>query len=298
MVKSYQDITGDGGSNIVAQVTDQIARLRQRMEQVRHTIVVLSGKGGVGKSVITANIAYLLAGRGHRVGALDVDFSGPSLAKMLGVRGQQLKMTSDGVLPASGNLGLKVMSLDLLLPGDESPVTWKGPADSTAIWQGTMETTVLRELLSDTEWGELDFLLLDLPAGTTKLPAVAQLIPNLDGAIVVTIPSEISYFVVKKTVTLVKELGMTVLGLVENMAGYHCQHCGTVGELFGTTQRGEDTARSLEIPFLGKIPFDSRLGECTDRGQPFILKYPDSTATVSLKGIADSIEIFLEEAEK
>ena len=207
-------------------------------------------------------------------------------------------MTSDGVLPASGNLGLKVMSLDLLLPGDESPVTWKGPADSTAIWQGTMETTVLRELLSDTEWGELDFLLLDLPAGTTKLPAVAQLIPNLDGAIVVTIPSEISYFVVKKTVTLVKELGMTVLGLVENMAGYHCQHCGTVGELFGTTQRGEDTARSLEIPFLGKIPFDSRLGECTDRGQPFILKYPDSTATVSLKGIADSIEIFLEEAEK
>ncbi len=298
MAKSYQDIAGDGGSNIVAQVTDQVARLRQRIEQVRHIIVVLSGKGGVGKSVITANIAYLLANRGHRVGAMDVDFSGPSLAKMLGVHGQQLKMTSDGVLPASGNLGLKVMSLDLLLPGDESPVTWKGPADSTAIWQGTMETTVLRELLSDTDWGELDYLLLDLPSGTERLPAIAQLFPELSGAIVVTIPSEISYFVVKKSVTLVKELGMTVLGLVENMAGYHCQHCGTIGELFGATHRGDETARSLEIPFLGQIPFDSRLGECTDSGKPFILKYPDSAATISLKGIAEKIETFMEEAEK
>jgi ATP-binding protein involved in chromosome partitioning len=298
MTKSYQDITGDGGSNIVAQINEQVARLRQRMEQVRHKIVILSGKGGVGKSVITANLACFLADRGYRVGALDADFGGPSLAKMLGVHEPHLKLGSSGVLPASGILGLKVMSLDFLLPRDESPVTWDGPVENTPVWQGAMEATVLGELLSDTDWGELDFLLLDLPPGTTKLPTVAQLLPDLSGAIIVTIPSEISYFVVKKSATLAKELGMTILGLVENMAGYLCQNCGTVGELFGTTHRGEETARSLEVPFLGQIPFDSRLAECTDRGKPFILEHPDSPVTTALQGIAEKIETFLGEVTK
>ncbi len=298
MSRGYKDITGDGGSNIVTQVGEQVTRLKQRMEQVRHKIVILSGKGGVGKSVITANLACLLADRGYRVGALDADFGGPSLAKMLGVHGPHLKVSSGGVLPASGILGLKVISLDLILPGEESPVTWDGPAESTSVWQGAMEATVLRELLSDTDWGELDFLLLDLPPGTTKMPTVAHLIPNLSGTIIVTIPSEISYFVVKKSVTLAKELNMTVLGLVENMAGYHCQNCGIVGELFGTSYRGEETARSLGVPFLGEIPFDSRLTGCTDRGKPFILEHRDSLATTALQGIADNIEAFLEEAAK
>jgi ATP-binding protein involved in chromosome partitioning len=126
---------------------------------------------------------------------------------------------------------------------------------------------------------------------------VAQLLPNLSGAIIVTIPSEISYFVVKKAVTLVKEIGMTIVGLVENMAGYHCQSCGTVGELFGTSYRGEETARSLEVPFLGQIPFDSRLAECTDSGKPFILEHRDSVVTSALRGITDNIEAFLEEAK-
>ena len=174
------------------------------VKNVKILEIILSGIGGVRKSAITANIACLLADRGYRVGALDADFGGPSLARMLGVHGQQLKMTSDGVLPASGILGLKVMSLDLLLPGEESPITWDGPVENTSVWQGAMEATVLRELLSDTDWGELDFLLLDLPPGTTKLPTVAQLLPTLSGAIIVTIPSEISYSVLKKSVTLVK----------------------------------------------------------------------------------------------
>ncbi len=298
MSKRYQDIAGDGGSNIVTQVIDQVASLRQRMEQVRHKIVILSGKGGVGKSAITANLACFLAERGYRIGALDADFGGPSLARMLGVHGPHLEVGSSGVLPASGILGIKVMSLDLFLPREESPVTWDGPVENTSVWQSAIEATVLRELLSDTDWGELDFLLLDLPPGTTKLPTVAQLLPDLSGTIIVTIPSEISYFVVKKSVTLVKELGMTVSGLVENMAGYHCQNCGTVGELFGTTHRGGETARSLEMPFLGQIPFDSRLAKCTDRGKPFILEHLDSMVTTALQGIAEKVETFLEEATK
>ncbi len=298
MSKGYQDITGDGGSNILTQVTDQVTRLRQRMEQVRHKIVILSGKGGVGKSIVTANIACLLADRGYRVGALDADFGGPSLAKMLGVKEPRLQIGPGGVLPADGIFGIKVMSLDLILPKEESPVTWNGPIENTSVWQGALEATALRELLSDTDWGELDFLLLDLPPGTTKLPTVAQLLPDLSGSIIVTIPSGISHFVVKKSVTLVKELGMTVMGLVENMAGYHCQHCGTVGELFGTTNREEDIAQTLDIPFLGQIPFDSRFGEYTDRGEPFILKFPYSPAAVALKAIAEKIETFLEETAK
>ena len=138
--------------------------------------------------------------------------------------------------------------------------------------------------------------MLDRPSGTEKLPAVAQLLPELSGVIIVTIPSEISYFVVKKSVTLVKEMGMTIMGLVENMAGYYCQNCGTIGELFGNTHRGDEIARSLEVPFLGQIPFDSRLAEYTDRGKPFILEHRDSMVTTALQGITEQIEIFLEEA--
>ncbi|MFQ5825954.1 MAG: P-loop NTPase [Dehalococcoidia bacterium] len=268
------------------------------MEQVRHKIAIMSGKGGVGKSVITANLACLLADHGYRVGVLDADFSGPSLAKMLGVQGQRLKIGPAGVVPATGILGLRVMSLDFLLPKEESPVIWNGPAENTIVWQGAMEASTLRELLSDTDWGGLDFLLLDLPPGTERLSTVAQLLPNLSGAMIVTIPSEISYFVVKKSATLAKELNMTVLGLVENMAGYHCLNCGIVGQLFGTTYRGEETARSLGVPFLGQIPFDPRLAEYTDRGKPFILEHRDSIVATALRDIVKTIELALEEATK
>jgi len=198
-------------------------------------------------------------------------------------------------LPASGIFGVKVMSLDLILPKEETPVTWDGPAENTSLWQGAVESSALRELLSDTDWGELDFLLLDLPPGTTKLPTVASLLPDISGTIIVTIPSEISHFVVKKSVTLVKELGLTVLGLVENMAGYHCQNCGATGELFVGGHQGDETASLMGVPLLGQIPFDSRLSQFTDKGEAFVQKCPDSIATTALKAITGKIETLLEE---
>ncbi len=298
MSKGYAEIMGDGGSNVVAQVNDQVARLKRRMGQVRHKIAVMSGKGGVGKSVITVNLACLLADQGYRVGVLDADFSSLSLAKMLGVQGQRLRIESTGAEPVIGPLGVKIMSLDFLLTTEENPVTWNGPVENTFVWQGAMQASALRELLSDTDWGALDFLLLDLSPGTERLHTVAQLLPDLGGVVIVTIPSEVSYVAVNKSTILAKELNMKVLGLVENMAGYHCSNCGTVGQLFGTNYLGEKIAQSLEVPYLGRIPFDPRMAECTDRGRPFVIEHGDSTVATALKGIAERIEAFIKDGKR
>ncbi len=294
MTRTYSQVAGDGGSDIVAQVGEQMARLRRRMAPVRHKIAIASGKGGVGKSLITANLAYLLAAAGHRVGLLDADLSGPSLARMLGVHGHRLEIGSAGAIPAVATLGLKIMSLDFLLSEEEQPVMWNGPADNVSLWQGAVQTGAFRELLADTDWGELDFLLLDLPPGTDRLPMVAQLLPELSGAILVTIPSSTSNLIVRKTAVLAKELGITLMGLVENMAEYNCPSCGSLGQLFAASTRGEETAQSLGIPFLGRVPFDPRLAECSDRGEAFVLEHRDSVVAAALQDITTKIEALSE----
>lgn len=286
-MKKYKDIVGDGGSNILAQVGEQIERLKARLDKIHHSMVIMSGKGGVGKSSITANLAVALGLKGYSIGVLDADINGPSLAKMMGVRGQKLSMTSQGVQPAVGPINIRVMSMDLLLPTDETPVMWKAPTQQEAfVWRGTMEVTALREFLADTNWGHLDFLLLDLPPGADRLPNIVELIPNLGGILIVTIPSEVSQLVVKKSITLAKDLLNTpIVGLVENMAGYVCLQCGVLGELFRSDnsstsfkQTGEDLAQALGIPFLGKIPFDPRISAAMDSGTPFLPEYQNSLA--------------------
>src|SRR5262249_28368133 len=158
-MKRYKDIAGDGGSNIVGQVADQQGRLRARLSAIRRTVAIVSGKGGVGKSSITAGLAAALAAEGYAVGVLDADLNGPSMAKMLGVRGQRLAVTPDGVEPARSAEGIRVVSMDLLLAADETPVVWDAPTQSEAhTWRGTMEASALREFLTDTAWGALDCL--------------------------------------------------------------------------------------------------------------------------------------------
>lgn len=288
-MKKYRDILGDGGSNIIGQVEEQQARLGARLSQIRHTLAVVSGKGGVGKSVVTANLAAAFAREGRAVGVLDADLNGPSLAKMLGVRGRTLKVTEAGVEPAVTAQGLRVMSMDFLLPSDESPLAWDAPTQAEAYtWRGSMEANALRELLADTDWGALDFLLLDLPPGTDRLATVAGLLPSLSGTVVVTIPSEVSHLVVKKSVTVAKEARAPVLGLVENMAGYVCARCGSVGDLF-SGPGGETLAAQLAIPFLGAVPFDPRLASAADRGVPFVTAEPESPAARALLQIADRL---------
>ncbi len=292
-MKRYKDIAGDGGSNIVAQVVEHQARLRERMAAIRYKIAVVSGKGGVGKSSLSANLAAAFARDGARIGILDADINGPSIAKILGVRGQKLTITEAGVLPAVSSQGIRAMSMDLLLPDDETPVTWDAPTQSEAYtWRGTMEANTLREFLTDTVWGPLDYLILDLPPGTDRFPTIAGLLPDLTGSIIVTIPSEVSKLVVKKSIAMARETKGPILGLVENMAGYVCPHCGELGELFGDGQ-AERMARDFEIPFLGSIPFDPRLAHAADRGIPFVSEHPESLAARALFQITEKVRTAL-----
>lgn len=285
MPKRYRDIAGDGGSNILAQVEEFQARLRERMGRVRKKVAVTSGKGGVGKSVLTANLAVALATGGRLVGVLDADLNGPSMAKILGVREQRLLVSEEGLQPAGGPLGVKVLSMDLFLPEDVTPLTWQAPTQEDAfVWRETMEVTALRELLTDTAWGELDLLLLDLPPGAARLPALAGLLIDLDGALVVTIPSEVSQLVVGRSVELARTHGVRLLGLVENMAGYLCARCGTVGELFPGDSGS--LAEASGLPFLGRIPFDPRIARCADRGTPYIVEHPGTRAAQALRELS------------
>ncbi len=271
MPKRYRDIVGDGGSNIQAQVEEFQARLGARMARVRRKVAVTSGKGGVGKSVLTANLAAILAVDGLRVGVLDADLNGPSAAQMLGVRGKPLQLSAEGLRPAENPLGVKVLSIDLFLAEGRVPLTWEAPSQEDAfVWRETMEVTALRELLADTAWGELDLLLLDLPPGAPRLPTLAGLLRDLDGALVVTIPSEVSRVVVGRAVELARAHGVRVLGLVENMAGYLCPACGVVGDLFEGESRS--LAKALGLPLLAEIPFDPRIARCADRGIPYAVE--------------------------
>ena len=285
---------GDGGSNILTQVEEFLARLRARMARVRKKLAVTSGKGGVGKSVLTANLAAVLAADGWRVGVLDADLNGPSMAKMLGVRGRRLQLSSDGVHPAEGPLGVKVLSIDLFLPGDRAPLTWEAPTQQDAfVWRETMEATALRELLADTAWGDLDLLLVDLPPGAPRLPTLAGLLPDLDGALVVTIPSEVSHLVVGRSVELARAHGVRLLGLVENMAGYLCPACGAVGELFVGDSRS--LAEAFGLPILGRIPFDPRIARCADRGVLYAVEHPEAAAAQALRELAARLSALLSE---
>lgn len=294
-MKSYKDIQGDGGSNIIEQVTEQQIRLADRLSKVRNIIAIMSGKGGVGKSSLTLNLASALAQNDHSVGILDADINGPSIAKMAGVRGNSLQQGETGILPAMADSDIKIMSIDLFLPQENTPVIWNAFTQKDAFtWRSIAEASALRELLSDTEWGELDFLLIDLPPGTDKLPNMVDILPHLDGTIIVTIPSGISRFVVGKSIKMATDILKTpVIGLVENMSTYICPHCGEEEELFPTGQ-GEQMASEFGIPFLGKIPFDPRMAIAADEGKSYLIEHNDSAAGREMKNIANAVKIFVE----
>jgi ATP-binding protein involved in chromosome partitioning len=271
-------------NGVLEQVVEQRERLSRRMESVERVVAVVSGKGGVGKSTLVANLAAALADRGWRVGALDADLGGPTLAQMLGARGQTLHLTPDGVEPGVGAGGVRVMSLDLFLSNDDSPVKWRHPdglADDTFVWQGTMETSVVREMATDTIWGDLDMLLIDFPPGTERFSTFSRLIPKMFG-VTVTIPSEASYLVVNKSVRHAQASGARLLGLLENMAGYLCPTCEETGPLFAEQPRGASFAAELDLAFLGSIPFDPHLTSACNEGLPLVLTHPGSPAAVAM----------------
>ncbi|MCP8310988.1 MAG: Mrp/NBP35 family ATP-binding protein [Candidatus Methylarchaceae archaeon HK01M] len=272
------------------EISEQERRIDAWMAKIKHKIVVLSGKGGVGKSTVAANLAVALArkGRPNMVGILDADITGPSVPKMLGARKQQLRVGPPGIFPAIGPLGIKIISMDFLLQSDETPIIWRGPLKSVAI----------KQFLADVVWGELEFLLIDLPPGTgDEALSIMQLIADIDGVIIITIPSEVSQIVVKKAVTFTRKLNSPIIGIIENMSGFVCPKCGAETNIF-KVDGGQKISDDLDVPFLGKIPLDSRICEGSDQGSPFIIEHPDSPAAKAFVEIVGKIEDFLKKGEK
>jgi ATP-binding protein involved in chromosome partitioning len=267
--------------------SEQEQRLKMKMSKIKHKIAVISGKGGVGKSTVTVNLAVAFALQGHtdKVGVLDADIHGPCVPKMLGLRGQKLVGGPAGMLfPVTGPLGTKVVSMDFLLPSDEAPVIWRGP----------LKMRVIQQFLSDITWGELDFLFIDLPPGTGDEPlSIMQLIPDMDGVVIVTIPSEVSQVVVKKAITFAKQLGVPIIGIIENMSGFVCPKCGAKIDIF-KVGGGKKIAEDSSVPYLGKIPIDPAICSDSDSGTPFIIEHTASLTTKAFKEIVTKIEHFLE----
>lgn len=277
--------TGDTQSSTL----DEQTVLRTRMKKIKHKIAVISGKGGVGKTVIAVNLAIAFALQGHenRVGILDADLHGPCVPKMLGMEDQKLRVGPIGAFPALGPLGVKVASMAFVLEGKEVPVVWRGPLKMRAIQQ----------FLSEIAWGELDFLFIDLPPGTGDEPlSVLKLLPEMDGVVIVTIPSEVSQNVVGKAITFSRQLNVPVIGVVENMSGFVCPDCGKETHIF-RTGGGEKVAQESSVPFLGSIPLDPRVCEASDLGHPFIMENPDSPASKAFMEIVEKIKTYIQEKE-
>jgi Mrp family chromosome partitioning ATPase len=250
----------NGESAAAKNVNAGNGNIEMRMSRIRRKIMVLSGKGGVGKSTVAANLAIALALEGNRVGLLDVDFHGPSIPTLLNLEGRQLSYDGNSISPVRFSDNLNVVSLGFLLRNRDDAVIWRGP----------MKINVIRQILSETEWGDLDFLIVDFPPGTGDEPlSVAQLMPGIDGAVIVTTPQNLSVIDVRKSINFCRQVHVPVLGVIENMSGFFCPHCGKEAHLF-KPGGGEAMARDMGVPFLGRIPVDPMIAEASDNGRPFV----------------------------
>ncbi|MFC2165916.1 P-loop NTPase [Acidobacteriota bacterium] len=253
-------------------------KVDKNLERIKNRLLVFSGKGGVGKSTIAANLALAFVRKGLKVGLLDVDIHGPNLAKMLGVEGKRLDISSEGIRAVDVNDSLKLVSMSFLLQDPSLPVIWRGP----------MKMKVIQQFLGDVLWDELDWLIIDSPPGTGDEPlSVAQLIPAT-GAVVVTTPQEVSVMDSRKAIQFGFKLGLKIFGIIENMSGMACPHCGKQIALF-KEGGGARAATEMLVPFLGKVPIDPEIVALGDDGKSFIDALPDSPASKALMEIAEKI---------
>ena len=251
--RTYHELPGDDRSALAAQVAAQRTRVHERLREVGCVVAVLSGKGGVGKSWIATALACGLAERGHgAIGLLDADLKSPTAARLLDARGP-LRIDAAGVHPAVGTTGVRVMSTDLLL-ADGAPLAWHGPATDRFVYRSLLETGALREFLGDVVWGSLAVLIVDMPPDSDRIEDLVELVPDLAGVVAVTIPSDEARRSVRRALHCAREAGAPLLGLIENMSGYRCADCGTVGPLF-EGGAGDALTREFDIPLLFRVPF-------------------------------------------
>lgn len=288
-IRTYHEVGEDAGREVPEQVAAQRARLRSRLEAVERVVAVASGKGGVGKSALTANLAAGLAVRGYRVGAVDADLNGPSLARMLGLGDGRLGESDDGLVPPRGAAGVAAISMELLQAEGDAPLRWKGPDDDGYLWRGSLETGVLREFLSDVAWGELDVLLVDVPPGTEKIQRLLELVPDVDRVLLVTTPSPISRRVVARSVRLVREANPDALAVVANMTGFVCPDCGASTDLFAGDEHHDQEESGPGVEPWARIPFDPAMAAATDRGRPVVLEEPSAPVARAISSLVDRL---------
>ena len=255
-------------------------KLRSRLDRIGRKIIVMSGKGGVGKSTVAVNLAMSAMLSGQRVGLLDVDLHGPSVPIMLGLVGERLEGGENGMLPIEVG-GLKVLSVGFLLKNNADPVIWRGP----------MKMGVIRQFIQDVDWGDLDLLVIDVPPGTGDEPlSVCQLIPELAGAVIVTTPQKVAASDVRKSINFCKELGVTVLGVIENMSGFACPKCGEITPIL-RAGGGRLMAEQMQVPFLGSIPIDPLIAESGDEGKAFVESAASSPAAGAFREIVRELTV-------
>jgi Mrp family chromosome partitioning ATPase len=252
---------------------------RKEDVKVRHVIMVLSGKGGVGKSTVSVNLAYSLSNHGFRVGLLDLDMHGPNIPKMLGIEDHKLTVMDELIEPVHVTGKLSVMSMAFLLPDTSTPIIWRGP----------MKMAAIQQFLRDVNWGTLDYLVVDLPPGTgDEALTIAQIAPNLSGAVIVTTPQDVATLDARKSVKFIQKLEIPVLGIIENMSGMVCPHCGGEIDLFGKGG-GKKIAEELSVPFLGSIPLDIDMRKAGDEGRPFIIRRGNNATWASVDSVMEAL---------
>ena len=270
--------TVDSAQKAAKPESEQDIAIRTSLNRIKHKLLVMSGKGGVGKTSVSVNLAIALANKGFKVGVMDVDIHGPDVPRVMGLDGVLALNESQKLVPMAYSDNLSAVSIESLTPSKDDAIIWRGP----------MKFNAIRQFISHVEWGDLDYLIIDSPPGTGDEPlTVAQTIADAQ-AVIVTTPQEVSLADVRKSINFCRTVKMKIVGLIENMSGYECPHCGEVVDLFGSGG-GLRTAEQSGIPFLGKIPIDRHVVTCGDSGTCVQDKFPDSAASKAFIALADKI---------
>jgi ATP-binding protein involved in chromosome partitioning len=258
---------------------EEQTKLNDCLSKIKHVVIVMSGKGGVGKSTVASNLAMTLSMAGYQTGIMDIDITGPNLPKMFHVEDEKLMVENQRLIPITIPPSLKIMSMAFLLPDKDSAIMWRGPVKMSAV----------KQFIEDVNWGDLDYLVIDMPPGTgDEALSIVQLIPKADGIVIVTTPQDVALLDSRKSVTFATQTKIPIIGLIENMSGFVCPHCGEITDIF-KSGGGEATAKDMNIQFLGRVPIEPAIVLSGDSGMPIVISDPESESAKAFKKIVNKI---------